>query len=76
MPYQLVQDGLVREFRLFAPIGWPYWVERAFTEDGRNGLPLVIAMHGGAQDPNMLSDRIRECDHRRGTPAPRSFFEH
>jgi poly(3-hydroxybutyrate) depolymerase len=56
MPYQLVQDGLVREFRLFVPIGWPYWVERAFTEDGRNGLPLVIAMHGGGQDPDTLSD--------------------
>jgi len=56
MPYQLVHDGLLREFRLYAPIGWPYWVERAFTEDGRNGLPLVIALHGGAEDPETFSD--------------------
>lgn len=56
MPYQLVHNGLLREFRLYAPIGWPYWVERAFSEDGRNGLPLVIALHGGAQDPQVFSD--------------------
>jgi poly(3-hydroxybutyrate) depolymerase len=51
MPYQLVHDGVVREFELFTPIGWQYWVERAFAEDGRNGLPLLIALHGGGQLP-------------------------
>ena len=51
MPYQIVHDGVVREFEFFAPYGWPYWAERAFTEDGRDGLPLVVAMHGGAQNP-------------------------
>lgn len=51
MPYQLVHDGVVREFELYAPYGWPYWVERVFAEDGRDGLPLVIAMHGGGQNP-------------------------
>jgi poly(3-hydroxybutyrate) depolymerase len=51
MPYQLVHDGVVREFEFYAPYGWPYWVERAFSEDGRDGLPLIIAMHGGAQNP-------------------------
>jgi poly(3-hydroxybutyrate) depolymerase len=56
MPYQLIHDGLLREFRLFVPIGWPYWVERVFAESGRNGLPLVIAMHGGGQDPENFSD--------------------
>jgi poly(3-hydroxybutyrate) depolymerase len=56
MPYQLIHDGLLREFRLFVPIGWPYWVERVFAESGRNGLPLVIALHGGGQDPENFSD--------------------
>ena len=51
MSYQLVHDGVLREFQFYAPIGWEYWHERVFTEDGRRGLPLVIAMHGGAQDP-------------------------
>jgi poly(3-hydroxybutyrate) depolymerase len=51
MPYQLVQDGVVREFEVFVPFGWPYWVERVFAEDGRDGLPLIIAMHGGGQNP-------------------------
>ncbi|HUL05337.1 MAG TPA: alpha/beta hydrolase-fold protein [Candidatus Acidoferrum sp.] len=56
MPYQFCHNGLLREFRLYMPIGWPYWVERAFSEGGRNGLPLVIALHGGAEDPETFSD--------------------
>src|SRR5262249_14541069 len=56
MLYQLLDNGLLREFRLYVPIGWPSWVERAFSEDGRNGLPLVIALHGGAEDPETFSD--------------------
>jgi poly(3-hydroxybutyrate) depolymerase len=51
MPYQLVHKGVVREFEFFPPIGWHYWHERAFDEDGRHGLPLVIALHGGGQSP-------------------------
>jgi poly(3-hydroxybutyrate) depolymerase len=51
MPYQLVHDGVVREFEFYAPYGWPYWLERASTEDGRSGLPLVVALHGGGQSP-------------------------
>jgi poly(3-hydroxybutyrate) depolymerase len=51
MAYQLVHDGVLREFQFYAPIGWEYWHERAFTEDGRRGLPMVIALHGGGQDP-------------------------
>jgi poly(3-hydroxybutyrate) depolymerase len=56
MPFQLVQHGILREFRLFVPIGWPYWVERVFTESSRNGLPLAIALHGGGQDPENFSN--------------------
>ena len=52
MPYQLVHNGVVREFEFYPPVGWHYWHERVFTEDGRNGLPLVIALHGGAQSPS------------------------
>ena len=52
MPYQLVHNGVVREFEFYPPVGWHYWHERVFTEDGRNGLPLVIALHGGAQPPS------------------------
>ena len=51
MPYQLVLDGVVREFEFFPPNGWPYWVERVHAEDGREGLPLIIALHGGGQTP-------------------------
>ena len=57
MPYQLAHDGVVREFELFTPIGWEYWVERAFAEDGRNGLPLVIALHGGGQMPATFAEQ-------------------
>ena len=50
MAYQIVHKGVVREFDFHAPFAWHYWHERAFTEDGRAGLPLVIALHGGGQD--------------------------
>ncbi|MBL8701602.1 MAG: hypothetical protein JNK67_24695 [Alphaproteobacteria bacterium] len=57
MPYQIVHDGVVREFEFYAPYGWPYWVERAFGEDGRDGLPLIVALHGGGQLPaNFATD--------------------
>lgn len=57
MPYQIIHDGVVREFEFYAPYAWSHWVERAFTEDGRDGLPLVVAMHGGAQNPaNFATD--------------------
>jgi len=56
MAFQLIQDDVVREFRLYAPIGWPYWVAKAAAEGGRNGLPLVVALHGGGQDPEQFSD--------------------
>jgi poly(3-hydroxybutyrate) depolymerase len=51
MPYQLVHKGVVREFNLHIPWAWEYWHQRVFDEDGREGLPLVIALHGGLQDP-------------------------
>jgi poly(3-hydroxybutyrate) depolymerase len=51
MPYQIMHEGVLREFEFYTPYGWPHWAERAFTEDGRDGLPLVVAMHGGAQNP-------------------------
>lgn len=50
MPYQLVHEGVVREFEFYPPSGWAYWHQRARTEDGRQGLPLVIALHGGGQN--------------------------
>lgn len=56
MAFQLVLNDVVREFRLFAPVGWQYWVDQAFQQGGRKGLPLVIALHGGAQDPVNFSD--------------------
>lgn len=54
MTFQIVHDGLVREFELFAPEGWQYWLEQVHAIDGRRGLPLVIAMHGGGQDPTVF----------------------
>ena len=51
MAYQLIHDGVVREFDFHAPFAWQYWHERAYAEDGRQGLPIVIALHGGGQDP-------------------------
>jgi predicted esterase len=55
MPYQLVHKGVVREFEFFAPVGWPYWIEQAYAEDGRRGLPLLIAMHGGGEEPEVFA---------------------
>ena len=57
MAYQLVHDGVVREFDFHAPFAWQYWHEQAFTQGGRAGLPLVIALHGGGQDPNDLMEK-------------------
>ena len=50
MPYTLVHQGVMREFDFYAPPGWQHWVGKAW-EQGRVGLPLVVALHGGAQDP-------------------------
>ena len=52
MAYQIVHKGVVREFDFHAPFAWPYWHERAFSEDGRLGLPLVVTLQGGGQDPH------------------------
>jgi hypothetical protein len=54
MPYQLVHNGVVREFEFYPPVGWHYWHERVFTEDGRNGLPLVIALHAARSRHRVL----------------------
>jgi hypothetical protein len=40
----------MREFDFYAPPGWQHWVGEAWKR-GRTGLPLVVALHGGAQDP-------------------------
>jgi hypothetical protein len=50
MPYTLVHQGVMREFDFYTPPGWQHWVGKAW-ERGRIGLPLVVALHGGAQDP-------------------------
>jgi poly(3-hydroxybutyrate) depolymerase len=50
MPYTLLHDGVIREFDFYAPTGWEHWVGKAW-EKGRTGLPLVVALHGGGQDP-------------------------
>ena len=50
MPYSLMHNGIMREFDFYAPPGWEYWVGKAW-EQRRIGLPLVIALHGGAEDP-------------------------
>ena len=51
MTYQLEHKGLVREFDFYPPIGWPYWRQRVEEETGRQGLPLIVALHGGGQNP-------------------------
>jgi predicted esterase len=55
MAYQLVHKGVLRAFDFYPPIGWEYWHEQAFTQGDRRGLPLVIALHGGAQDPSQFA---------------------
>ena|SRR5215216_4222374 len=50
MPYTLVHQGVIRDFDFDAPPGWQHWVGKAW-ERGRIRLPLVVALHGGAQDP-------------------------
>lgn len=55
MTFQLVHEGLVRELEFFAPRGWPYWLQQAHDQDGRQGLPLVLALHDGGQDPAVFA---------------------
>jgi hypothetical protein len=50
MPYSLMSNGVMREFDFYAPPGWEYWVGKAW-EQRRIGLPLIIALHGGGEDP-------------------------
>jgi poly(3-hydroxybutyrate) depolymerase len=54
MPFQVVHDGVVREFALFAPVGWQTWWRQQWESNGR-GLPLVVALHGGGQDPAVFA---------------------
>jgi len=55
VPYTFTYDGVTREFDFYAPPGWQYWVGKAWKE-GRHGLPLIVALHGGAEDPLTLQD--------------------
>lgn len=54
MTYQMNHKNIIREFDFFPPFAWQYWHQRVFDEDGRNGLPLIIALHGGGQDPGQF----------------------
>jgi len=49
MPYTLVHQGVIRDFDFYAPPGWQHWVGKAWER--RIGLPLVVVVHAGAQDP-------------------------
>jgi hypothetical protein len=82
MPYSLMHNGIMREFDFYAPPGWEYWVGKAW-EQRRIGLPLVIALHGGAEDPllfqedwffprvwNLGLDRNGEADFAYQSPQP------
>lgn len=51
MPYTLVHDGVTREFDFYAPPAWQYWIARAWADEGQIGLPLMVALHGAAQEP-------------------------
>ena len=50
MPYTLIHNGVMREFDFYAPPGWEHWVGEAWAK-GRRGLPLIVALHGGGEDP-------------------------
>jgi predicted esterase len=50
MPYSINHGGLNREFDFYAPTDWQHWVGEAWKK-GRTGLPLVVAFHGGGQNP-------------------------
>ena len=50
MPFQVTISGVVREFELFAPPGWEYFVEENYSVNGRDGLPLLVMLHGGGQE--------------------------
>jgi hypothetical protein len=56
MPYTMIHDGLMREFDFWAPEGWEYWLYRRWVDEGRLGLPLVIALHGGGQSPEEFQE--------------------
>ncbi len=54
VPYMVVVNGVTREFEFFAPPGWEYFVEELYTEEGRDGLPLLVMLHGGGQSIDAL----------------------
>lgn len=51
MGHQIVHKGTVREYEFYPPWAWPYWHQRTYDESRRRGLPLIVALHGGGQDP-------------------------
>jgi hypothetical protein len=55
VPYGIVHQGLVREFDFYAPPDWQHWVGKAW-EKKRLGLPLVVALHGGGEDPLVFQE--------------------
>lgn len=57
MAIQLEINGVMREYELFIPSGAAYWAQETFTQSGRNGLPLIIMLHGYGNEPALLKDQ-------------------
>jgi hypothetical protein len=49
MVFPIQVGNLSREFAVWFPKGWEYWVTQ--MPEGR-GLPLLVGCHGGGQDPS------------------------
>jgi poly(3-hydroxybutyrate) depolymerase len=53
MAIQLEVNGVLRTYDLLLPTGFEHWFQQCAT-NGRNGLPLVVALHGWGQHPEVL----------------------
>lgn len=69
VPYKVVVNGVTREFEFYAPWGWECFVEELYTEEGRDGLPLVVMLHGSGQSIDGLKSAGPSAGLRPGAPA-------
>ncbi len=46
-------NGVLRMYDMLWPLGVEYWFKKC-AENGRNGVPLVVALHGRGEHPEVL----------------------
>ena len=54
MAVELEINGVMRQYELFIPSGAAEWADKTFAQSGRNGLPLIVMLHGYGNKPAQL----------------------